>query len=163
MDGWHEEGECKNRTYGVGVQSELVVGDLIHALESIDLTSVGPVRCLRPPSGPHGALCTTPEASEIAESRAARASAGVKTRQDKPTPYGTCNISATKTLPTPYESFDEMRMVLRLSLNATVVVLSTFMMALPALLTNASLSDFAALAFRKLYRAAPGQTTRTSR
>ena len=69
MDGWHEEGECKNRTYGVGVQSELVVGDLIHALESIDLTSVGPVRCLRPPSGPHGALCTTPEASEIAESR----------------------------------------------------------------------------------------------
>ena len=47
-------------------------------------------------------------------------------------------------------------MVLRLSLNATVVVLSTFMMALPALLTNARLSVFAALALRKLYRAAPG-------
>ena len=83
MDGWVDgtRKECKNRTYGVGVQSELVVGDLIHALESVDLTSVGPVGCLRPPRGPHGALCTTPEASEIAESRAARASTDVKTRQ----------------------------------------------------------------------------------
>jgi hypothetical protein len=59
-------------------------------------------------------------------------------------------MSAIHTLPTANRSLVEMRTVLRLSLNGTVVVLSTFMIAFPAVLTKASRSDAAWDAVTKL-------------
>lgn len=59
-------------------------------------------------------------------------------------------MSAIHTLPTAKLSLVEMRTVLRLSLNGTFVVLSTFIIAFPAELTNASFSDTACDAVTKL-------------
>jgi len=60
-------------------------------------------------------------------------------------------MSAIHTLPTANRSLVEMRTVLRFSLNETTVVLSTFMTAFPAGLTNASRSDAACDAVTKLF------------
>jgi hypothetical protein len=59
-------------------------------------------------------------------------------------------MSAIHTLPTANRSFVEMRTVLRLSLNATFVLLSTFMTAFPAEFTKASCWDVACDAVTKL-------------
>lgn len=59
-------------------------------------------------------------------------------------------MSAIHTLPTAKLSFVVTRIVSRLELGGTTVVLSTFMIAFPAGLMNASPLDAACSAFKKL-------------